>query len=153
MPRVTEQVSNRNEKSLGTGILCPASSAPKLMVVAQEVETFYFQTLQHSLPTRSLIGDQRGPCKQELGKKIPQAPSSPQLEPERAEVKSRAGNPGPRAQRDKPLATEVSQEKSNHRVDQPGTQLSLLVCCALGFNPWSENSDPASCAVRRKVCL
>lgn len=119
-------------------MLCPASSAPKLMVAAQEVETFNFQTLQHPLPTRSL-GDQRLPCIQELGKKVPQAPSSPQLEPERAEVKSRAGNPGPRAQRDKPLATDVSQEKSNHRVDHPGTQLSLLVCCALGFDPWSEN--------------
>lgn len=116
-------------------MLCPASSAPKLMVAAQEVETFNFQTLQHPLPTRSLVGDQRLPSIQELGKKVPQAPSSPQLEPERAEVKSRAGNPGPRAQRDKPLATEVSQEKSNHRVDQPGTQLSLLVCCALGFDP------------------
>ena len=135
---VTEQVSSRNEKSLCARMLCPASSAPKLMVAAQEVETFKFQTLQHPLPTRSL-GDQRLPCIQELGKKVPQAPSSPQLEPERAEVKSRAGNPGPRAQRDKPLATEVSQEKSNHRVDQPGTQLSLLVCCALGFDPWSEN--------------
>ena len=139
MPIVTEQVSRRNEKSLCTRMLCPASSAPKLTVVAQEVETFNFQTLQHPLPTRSLVGDQRLPSLQELGKKVPQAPSSPQLEPERAEVKSRAGNPGPRAQRDKPLATEVSQEKSNHRVDQPGTQLSLLVCCALGFDPWSEN--------------
>ena len=138
MPIVTELVSSRNEKSLCARMLCPASSAPKLMVAAQEVETFNFQTLQHPLPTRSL-GDQRLPCIQELGKKVPQAPSSPQLEPERAEVKSRAGNPGPRAQRDKPLATDVSQEKSNHRVDQPGTQLSLLVCCALGFDPWSEN--------------
>lgn len=138
MPIVTELVSSRNEKSLCARMLCPASSAPKLMVVAQEVETFNFQTLQHPLPTRSL-GDQRLPCIQELGKKVLQAPSSPQLEPERAEVKSRAGNPGPRAQRDKPLATDVSQEKSNHRVDQPGTQLSLLVCCALGFDPWSEN--------------
>ena len=82
------------------------------MAVAQEGETFNFQTLQHPLPTRSLTGDQRLPCIQMLGKKVPQVPSSPQLEPERAEVKSRAGYPGPRAQRDKPLATEVSQEKA-----------------------------------------
>ena len=77
MPIVTELVSSRNEKSLCARMLCPASSAPKLMVAAQEVETFNFQTLQHPLPTRSL-GDQRLPCIQELGKKVPQAPSSPQ---------------------------------------------------------------------------
>lgn len=116
MPRVTEQVSSRNEKSLGTGILS-SFSAPKLMVVAQEVETFItFRPSSIHCPLALSLVIRDVPVNKSL-MKIPLKPLQPTVRTRKSRGQEQSWQPRTKERRgNKPLATEVSQEKSNHRV-------------------------------------